>query len=349
MTPVMELIKTTQVVGLRQLLQLRKAQRLAWAGMMNGYYSTRVMQTMFNVGFFDEMLAHGSVDLREFAKDRDLDLDILQSLCDALFSFQILDKKDGRYTLTATGESLARVGRGWFDGVYGYQALMNDLEPLLRKQHEYGRDVKRRSDFIARGSGEVENWLYFPLAVDAIRRRGCTTVLDLGCGEGTFIRTLCTSLPNVHARGIDVAPEPIEEGRAKAAAAGLQDRTEFIVADISQIDRVPEPLRHVEIATVFFVLHELLFWGEQRVVDFLMAFRRLFPGVPLMIFELDRPTPEQMRKRPGMAVPYFLHHDLSQQRPAAKPVWLDVVKRAGFTKVDVRELKFARSIILTVE
>ena len=96
------------------------------------------------------------------------------------------------------------------------------------------------------------------------------------------------------------------------------------------------------------MLHELLYFGQNCVVDFLKGYRRLFPKNPLMVFEVDRPTPEQMRKRPGMAIPYFLQHDLSHQKPIAKDDWLPIFAAAGFTVKERRDMDFARSVCFTI-
>jgi hypothetical protein len=75
----------------------------------------------------------------------------------------------------------------------------------------------------------------------------------------------------------------------------------------------------------------------------------MFPGVPLMIFEVDRPSLEMMRRRrSGMAIPYFLHHDLSHQKPMARSHWPPLLKKAGFEHIEERNLEFARSVIFTV-
>lgn len=79
----------------------------------------------------------------------------------------------------------------------------------MRKEKAYGRDVKRRSDFVAKGSGDMEKWIYFPLAVDFINKNGFKKVLDLGCGDATFLTNLCESNDEVTGYGIDIAPEAI--------------------------------------------------------------------------------------------------------------------------------------------
>ena len=344
-----ELLRTVKVVGLRPMLRLRRAQRLAWPGMLNGFYSTRIMQALFNVGFFDELGEKGTISPHEFATARALDVAVLRSLCDAMFAFGVLDRRGERYALGRKGRSLVEVGRGWFDGVYGYQDLVNGLEGMLRKEHEYQRDVNRRLVYVARGSGQIESRIYFPLAIDYIRRHGFHRALDLGCGDGTFLRHLCRRVPGANGCGVDVSPEAIADGKAQAQAEGLADRVHLLTEDISKLVDVPPELNGVDVATTFFVLHELLYSGPLRVIDFLKGFRRNFPGVPLLVFEVDRPTPDEMRRRPGMAIPYYLQHDLSHQKPIAKEEWRPIFEAAGFESIHQRHLAFARSVIFTLQ
>jgi SAM-dependent methyltransferase len=347
MSQMMEMLRTTRVVGLKRLMKLSRAHRLAWPGIMNGFYTTRILQTLFNVGLFDEMKGGRQVDIEAFAASKRLDARILASLCDALYALRLLERQGKLYRLSEDGNLLNDVGRGWFDAAYGYEEVFHNLEGLLRQECRYGDTVTRRSDFVAKGSGEVEAWLYFPLAIDAIRKRGCTHALDLGCGDGTFLRQLCGQIPGVKGYGIDLAPEAIADGNAELKAAGMQDRIRLFVEDISKLDQVPYELSRVDVATTFFVLHELMHSGEERVVQFLRDFRRLFPKVPLMIYEVDRPTVDEMRRRPGMAVPYLVQHDVSNQRPVDRKAWRALLQHAGFTSVEERNLPFARSVIFT--
>jgi SAM-dependent methyltransferase len=344
-----EMLRTMKVVGMRPLLRLREAQRLAWPGMINGFYATRIMQTLFHVGFFDEVEEKGSVEPARFAAAHGLDPQVMGALTDAMYALSVLDRRNGGYALSAKGRSLVEVGRGWFDGVRGYNDVVGNLEGLLRKEQVYARDVTRDPVYVARGSGEIESRLYFPLAIDEIRRRRARKVLDLGCGDGAFLRQLCQAVPDVTGCGVDLSPEAIDDGVARAQEAGLGSRIHLFAEDISKLEGVPPALAGVDLATTFFVLHELLYSGAARVIDFLKGFRQSFPGVPLLVFEVDRPTPEQMRKRPGMAVTYYLQHDLSHQKPIAKEAWLAIFESAGFAKVEQRNLGFARSVIFTLQ
>jgi len=344
-----ELLRTVRIVGLRPMLDLARAMRVSWVGMISGFYATRTLQALFNVGFFKEMLASGRVNAEAFARAGNLDARILKALCESLVSLCILGK-DGAdyYTLERKGRLLAEVGRGWFYGVYGYEDILHHLEALLKKEKTYGKDVFRRHEYIARGSSEMEEKIYYPLVADWIRRRGFKRFLDLGCGEGTFLRYMCRQVPDLAAYGIDIAPEAIEGARARAEKAGLSDRMHLLTAAISHLDELPREFCQIEVATILFVLHELLFVSEQGVVDFLSAFRRLFPGVPLVVFEAIRPSPAEMRRRLGMAVHYHLQHDLSNQKTVDRAAWRELFRRAGFESIEERYMGFARTSMFTL-
>ena len=320
-----------------------------WPDLINGHVTTRVIQTLLNVGFFDAIQQNGSVSPRKFAAANDLDVEILSSLCDSLYASALLDKDGEGYRLTPTGDLIVNTGRGWFNGIYGYEDLYRQLESMLRKEKHYGRDVHRMTDFVARGSGEIESALYFPLAIDIIEKKQYAHVLDLGCGDGTFLRHACQALPSIAGYGVDMAVDAIGDASRLTKNAKLSDRLQFLARDVTKIDAMPDELRKVDVATTFFLLHEILYNGPEAVVVFLKAFRRLFPNVPLIVFEVDRPSPSLMRKRhDGMSIPYFLHHDLSHQKPVARHEWHPLFEAAGFAHIEERNLSYARSVIFSV-
>ena len=329
--------------------QLWRGYRLGWLQTIAPFYTTRTLQTLFNVGFFDELQRHGTVNVARFADAHRLDEQILQSLVDSLYALRILDKRGGDYVLDDKGRLLVDVARGWLEGVYGYEGIYHSLEPLLRKELVYGRDIQRRDDFVAKGRGHIENWVFFPLAIELLTRRNCRRVLDLGCGDGIFLRHLCTANPSIRGVGIEISSEAIADGEELVRQAGLQDRIRFAVVDINALERRPPDLEDIDAVTVFFLLHEILYQGKDALLQLLRKYRALFPGVPMTIFEVDRATPEEMRRRPGMSIQYNLQHDLTHQKLVGRSEWNALFREAGFTTIEERNLRFARTLIFTVQ
>lgn len=345
----LETLRLLRFFGVSHMLKMARAYRQGWNDLLRGELETRAMQTLLNVGFLDELVKNGSAEAGQFARDHNLDETILRGVCEALFSVGMFERQGDVFSLSTKGKLLMDKFRGWLELSYGYEDVFHHLEPLLRKQIIYGKDLYRRPDFVAKGSGEMENHFYFPLANEIIVEKGFKNVLDLGCGDGTFLRRLCQLNDKVNCFGIDLAPQAVEDGKRLAAKEGLQDRVSLYAADISGITELSGPLKKVDAATTFFVLHELMYDGENRVIDFLKDFRRIFPAVPLIIFEPIRPTPEEARARPGVGIYYFLFHDLSHQKTAGRETWMKVFRAAGFTSIQERYLGVARTAIFQVQ
>src|SRR5580765_247487 len=216
-----EILQALRIVGWRRMWRLWHGYRLGWVQTIAPFYTTRTLQTLFNVGFFDELQRDGTVDVPSFAEAHQLDEKILQSLVDSLYALRILDKRGTAYVLDHKGRVIVEVARGWFEGVYGYEGVYHSLEPLLRKELVYGRDVDRKNDFVAKGRGHIENWVFFPIAIDLLTRRKCRRVLDLGCGDGIFLRHLCAANPSIRGVGVEISREALADGEELMRQAGL--------------------------------------------------------------------------------------------------------------------------------
>lgn len=71
---------------------------------------------------------------------------------------------------------------------------------------------------------------------DYLRQESLTSVLDIGCGTGTFALEL--SKTGVHVRGVDLSEEMIEISRKKAQEAGSTAR--FSLADMRDLGSIEE-------------------------------------------------------------------------------------------------------------
>lgn len=60
-------------------------------------------------------------------------------------------------------------------------------------------------------------------------------VYDLGCGDGRIVITAARDY-GATGKGIDIDPKRIEEANANATVANVQDKVEFVLADLFQTD-----------------------------------------------------------------------------------------------------------------
>lgn len=334
-------------IGLRNLLRMRRGLKSGWEGLIAPHVVTHVVTALLHVGFFDA-LKNGPIDVTEFAKTHDLDGELLLALCDELYARKLLHKEGASFSLDSAGRFLLETNlvRGWFELVYGYEGVLSRIEDLLRRKITYGKEVVRDGKYVAEGSGLASADFYFPLVIQMVRQSGYKKILDIGCGDGTFLRHICERMPGLEGVGIDLSPEAVASGNEQLKACAMDERIRLYAGDALEIDRLAPQLRGVDCAATFFVLHELCDQNENPLIhQFLTKFRATLPGVPLHVVETIRPEAEELRQRPGPAVEYFLLHDLSRQKPIGRDAWKDLFHRTGFSSVHENYLDFARSAI----
>lgn len=311
-----------------------------------------MVQTLYHVGLIDALRDQATVDAPAFAEKHGLDGPLLVGLCDALYERGYFAKEGSKYTLDADGRFLVETDlvRGWFDLAYGYEPVLNKMEDLLTRKSTYGREVVRDGRHVAIGSGWASMDFYFPMVVEMVRRAGYKKVLDIGCGDATFLAYLCDQIPGLQGVGVDLTPDAITAGHELLAARGLKDRISLYVGNALDIGRLKTELKGVDAAATFFVLHELCDTHDNpKAVQFLNSFRETLPGVPLHVIETIRPPAEELRRRPGMAIEYFLFHDLSLQKPIGRESWKKAFSDAGFEQLHEDYIEFARSSIFTAK
>lgn len=340
------LIRTIKVLGLRTAVRSNRVKDFSQE-MLKGFYATRAIIALHNVGFFDAISQHGLVDLPTFAAEKGLDRDVLTTLCDYLYALRILQRKGARYALDAR-DSVVTALHGPFYSVYAYQDIFHNLEALLKKEKTFGIDVTRDSAFVAKGSGAVGELLVFPMMADVIAHRNYGHVLDLCCGDATFLIDLCARNPRLRAHGIDISTEAIASGKQHVARKGLAGRIDLVAADAFRVDTVARQFVGVDAVTCIYALHEFLTADQARILDLLCRFKSTFPGVPLVICEVMRHSPEELRERPGGVAEIQLWHELSNQQLMSREQWKALFRRANFAHIHEDYLAVARTAIFTV-
>ncbi|HVO69600.1 MAG TPA: class I SAM-dependent methyltransferase [Aggregatilineaceae bacterium] len=114
-------------------------------------------------------------------------------------------------------------------------------------------------------------------------------VIDLGCGTGTNV--IYMAQQGREAIGIDFVPEAVGKARLKAEKAGVSDRTHFLVADVTRLNRLNLP--SCSFALDMGCFHGLTREGQRRYVEGL--YDQMIPGGQYMLYVLPP------RKEAGIA------------------------------------------------
>jgi len=340
-----ETIKTIGTMGLQNILKIKKSSDLAERYLQN-FIASQVLFTLFNIGFLDKCVEN-KVNIQSFAKENQLDERVLRSLCDYLYSLKILKKIENEYSLDSIGEILVKRSRGLFDLWYAYQPVLYNLESILKKERLYGKDIVRREKYVAKGSGKVGKFLTVPLVINIIQEHNFKKILDLGCGDAEFLISLCENNANHQCIGIDISPEAVAHAKERIKKKNLEDRIKICEGDIFDLDKVTDKL-DADVLTSFFVLHEFLFSGDEKIVKFFKKCKKLFEGKYLIICEFSRQTNEELRMKPSLNLDYQLIHDLTNQGLISREEWKGIFKKTGYTLIKEKYIDFSKLCIFVV-
>lgn len=175
--------------------------------------------------------------------------------------------------------------------------------------------------------------------LDAYAVREHRRVLDVGGGDGTFLRALARRAPAVELMLFDL-PAVAEMARARFAAAGMSDRVKIYGGDFSQ-DALP---RGADLITFVRVLHD----HDDPRVDLMLraAHAALAPGGRLLIAEPLAGT--SGAERMGDAYFGLYLWAMGSGRPRTAAELAGMMERAGFRRVQQRATRIPLQTSLLV-
>jgi len=302
---------------------------------MRGYALTRVLWALMHQGFLDQLLQAEQLDLHEYAREHGLDEYVLESLCEYLDALSLLSLQDGRCRPRPALRGLLAEPRGVFDLTYGYEPVFTALPDLLTGERKFGRDVERRGEYVARGSGELGMQLPFPVMVDLIRGLRPTKVLDLGAGDLEFLFLLAREL-SVEAVGIDIDGPAVAHAEKRLQESPYVDNIKVFRGDMFDVEELARRWGDSDVLTAVDVFHEYLFDGDARVRELLQRFRLAFPHSALVVGEFCLQPQERLRRQPTAFVEHHLFHRLTNQVILPAERWRTLFAEAGYSIVTER-------------
>jgi SAM-dependent methyltransferase len=278
------------------------ALQLAFIGVANGLLEALVDQPA------------SSPDLAQRQK---LDPGYVLRWCEAAYGFGYLDVRDGRYSLTDLGraflpgepDTLMPFAVGAALGAH----MSERAAGLMRTGEQPGESALAERATILPWFGPMLEATFGSMfereilpGVPAFGEVGVRggIVLDLGCGNGWYLRRLAARFPTLRGIGLDGFGENVRQANEHAARDGLGDRLTFATGDIYEHARL-EP---VALVAMNRALHHV--W-DQRERVFRILRDALAPGGVAVIWEPAWPSDLSRLRDPrarAMAVQNLSEH-----------------------------------------
>lgn len=326
------LFEVVRVIGLRKLFSFFPITN-AMKHYNRYYMLSNCMTSLLNLGFFDQLDKTKWVDIRECAIKNNFDTDVLYTICGYLFSHDILEKKGEMVRITKKGEFLASKCRGPFNFISAYQPIFENLEDIICRRKTYGKDIKRRPEYVARASEDLAKKFPFPISKAVLLRHAFKSILDLGCGTGEFLEFF-GSENGAKLHGIDISREAIEYGRKMLSRKNI----DLEVCDIFDIQALKNngfsQGKEPKVITSFFVLHEFARGGFDRLIRYLKELRAGFPSAYLYIFELYLHDWGVLRRISSPIREHHLFHYLSNQALVTREDWRKIFNESNYAIIE---------------
>lgn len=163
---------------------------------------------------------------------------------------------------------------------------------------------------------------------ELVKPRAGETILDVGCGTGTFLGMLASRAPNARLIGLDPDPEVLARARLKASKTGAS--IEFLQGFLS--DEIVTRLRPVTKVVSSLVLHQVPLAEKLRILTLMC--QSLDEGGEVYIADYGAQTTPLMRWLFRQTVQSLDGPENTQ--PNADGVLPSLMREAGFLQVEER-------------
>ena len=304
-----------------------------------GFVYTQVLQACVRLKLFD-LLADGPMPLDALAPRLGLSVEAAQRLLSAAASLDLVERRRGdRYALGRLGAPM--VGNGGIASMIEHHATLYadlaDPVALLRGDgrppamagywpyaaHDGQATARLSAEQVAEYSTlmSMTQPMVAAEVLDAYSFQRHRCLLDIGGGEGTFLRAVAQRAPHLQLKLFDL-PAVAARAHVRFEAWGLGDRAEALGGDFF-VDELP---RGADIVSMIRVAFD---HPDERVLALLRAVRRALPDDGTLLLA------EPMAGAPGAAAmgdAYFGFYLLAmgRGRPRSAADFAALLREAGF-------------------
>lgn len=249
----------------------------------------------------------GEADSAGLAASTKRDAGYVERWCDSAFAFELLDRSEsGGFRLTELGAAFRPEAPDTLMP-FAVQAVLSAhmaerAAGLMSSGERPGERVLAERETILPWFGPMLEHQFGPLldgeilegvpAFAKVDRKGGVAV-DLGCGNGWYLRRLVSRFPHLRGIGLDGFEEVIRQAGELAEKAGCADRLEFRSGDLHQFN-IDQP---VDLIAMNRALHHV--WSEKENV-FRILSEHLRPGGVAVVWEPNWPADSSALREPPL-------------------------------------------------
>jgi SAM-dependent methyltransferase len=301
--------------------------------LLRGGLSCPLIAAFGVLGLADKLLA-GPVSKHELELNGHPE--VLGASLDYLISIGLLSScSDSRYALTETGRMVFR-RHGAFSLLHSYHKYFNNLAELLSSKTAIMPTVERGENVV--GSGALHAKKFFPAALRQLELVQPKAIIDIGCGDGTFLEYAHTHVPNAQLAVIDYSQVAIDATTKRFSEYGI-DLAAAITSDGSLVGdwaaQLPASFKTESpvVFTIWFVAHEFSRRSETVLIDFFKTMNATFPRADIILGEIVNLPNTVLAENARVSImpEYLFFHRLSGQGVMSWEAWQRILSQTPYS------------------
>jgi hypothetical protein len=304
--------------------------------LLRGNLSCPLIAAFGEIGLADKLLTGP-------ATKQDLGLngnpEVLGACLDYLICIGLLSSRqeadDLLYELTEPGRMVFR-RYGAFSLLHSYNKYFDSLAELLTSKSAVMPTVERGENVV--GSGALHAKKFFPAALQQLELIQPKAIIDIGCGDGTFLEYAHARVPNAELAVIDYSQVAIDATTKRFSECGI-DLVAAVTSDGSLVDHwaaeLPASFKTASpvVFTIWFVAHEFSQRSETVLIEFFKRMNATFPKADIILGEIVNlpSTVLAENARTSIMPEYLFFHRLSGQGVMSWDAWRRIIARTPYS------------------
>jgi hypothetical protein len=265
--------------------------------------------------------------------------DVLGACLDYLIGIGLLsscnEADDSSYELTESGRMVFR-RHGAFSLLHSYHKYFDSLAELLTSKSAHMPTVERGENVA--GSGALHAKKFFPAALRQLELIQPKAIIDIGCGDGTFLEYAHARIPNAQLAVIDYSQVAIDATSKRFSMCGI-DLVAAITSDGSRVGhwaaQLPTSFKTASpvVFTICFVAHEFSQRSEPMLIEFFKKMNATFPNADIILLEIVNIPSAHLAEnaRTSIMPEYLFFHRLSGQGVMSWDAWQRILSQTSYS------------------
>lgn len=298
--------------------------------LMRGFYSLPILLNLHKSGILQKFSFNKYISINKIKVKNKFFLEkILNYIC----RLNLLERKKNAYKFTKLGLTLSK-RIGTFYILNSYSKIPLNFIDNLYKNNNFRSWCERKDNIL--GSGLMHEKKFFVPAIKLSHIEKRNIVLDIGCGNGTFLNLAKKRNSKIKALGCDLSNKSVSQTKQNLVPRSKNFIFRANGSNINfiknKLDKKKIYLNKNSLISMWFLLHEISNNSKNTLIKYLSKVRNNFPNTPILIGEISSLTDKQVKTHSNISIlPEFkLFHELSGQGLLSELDYFEIFNKSSY-------------------